>query len=193
LQSVPVPVIHPSMDSGKRSGVTLRQMRITDLDDLLAFQAHPENLALQPVEPFTREDAERYLLEQAGLDSGVAAGWVSFAIALKEDDRMIGETGVYLSAADARQGDIGWSIHPDHKRRGYATAAGQALLAFLFSKRGLHRVTGACEAGNAASRRLMERLGMRLEGQPLQSREIHGEWRDECQYALLQSEWQRLS
>lgn len=72
---------------------------------------------------------------------------------------------------------MGWAIHPEHHRKGFGEEAVRLLLEYLFKERGLRRVTAACDARNVASRRLMERLGMRLEGEFLQSKRIGGEWR----------------
>lgn len=84
---------------------------------------------------------------------------------------------------------MGWSFHPAYQGRGYATEAARVLLAYAFNKRGLRRVTSDCDARNAASLRLMERLGMRREGHLRQSRLTGDEWHDEYLYALLRDEW----
>jgi len=80
-------------------------------------------------------------------------------------------------------------FHPDQQGRGYAAEAGRAVLELGFETFGLHRVYGSCDARNAASARLMERLGMRLEGTLRETEYVKGAWCDELIYAILADEW----
>ena len=102
---------------------------------------------------------------------------------------MIGEVGVFIPTVDAHTGDVGWSLKKSHQGRGYALEATRALLGYAFLRRNLHRITAGCVASNAASLRLMNRLGMRCEGVALESRLQAGEWITEHKYALLRREW----
>ena len=56
--------------------------------------------------------------------------------------------------------EIGWVIHPEHHNHGYATEAAKCMIQDLFC-RGFTRVTAGAFAENAASFRVMEKLGMR--------------------------------
>ena len=86
--------------------------------------------------------------------------------------------------------EIGWVVSRPHQRQGYATEAARALLDHGFRMLGLHRVIATCETDNAASVRVMERLGMRREAhfQQCYLRE-DGTWSDEYFYAVLADEW----
>ena len=88
------------------------------------------------------------------------------------------------------QAELGWALHPDHTGQGYATEALTALLPYCFRQLGLRRVTASAFADNHASRRLMERLGMRMETYTVrESLHRSGEWLDGVTYALLAEEW----
>ncbi|MFN2185279.1 MAG: GNAT family N-acetyltransferase, partial [Anaerolineae bacterium] len=65
----------------------------------------------------------------------------------------------------------------------------RAVLDLAFGKLGLHRVIATCDPRNDASRRVMEKLGMRREGHFVKGVQIHGEWADEYFYAILAEEW----
>lgn len=88
------------------------------------------------------------------------------------------------------QADLGCGLHPQHSGRGYATEAVSEVLRICFDELGLRRVTADCFAGNTASWRLMERVGMRREAYTVQD-SLHrsGAWLDGMAYALLQEEW----
>ena len=58
-------------------------------------------------------------------------------------------------------------------------------------RRALRRIEAGCFAENVASRRVMEKAGLRLEGIFLgDSLHRDGTWRDGALYALLLEEWQ---
>lgn len=169
----------------------LRAPRDSDLAAFLAYRNHPDNCRYQGLVPTDEARAAAFLRAQAMLDLDAGQCWMMCALERRADGRMIGEAGIYIGSAAQRSGDLGWSIHPDFQGQGYATEAARALLAYAFDTRGLHRVTANGDARNAASTRVMERLGMRREGVFLQSRFADGAWRDEVLYALLREEWRR--
>ncbi len=84
-----------------------------------------------------------------------------FAIRLKETGRLIG----ILSLFDEKDGacEIGYGLGSDHWGHGYATEAVKRFLRYLFDERGCHTVYASCFPGNDASRRVMEKCGMRYD------------------------------
>ncbi len=60
-------------------------------------------------------------------------------------------------------GHIGYSVPPDRRRRGYATAMLKMLLAIAF-ERGLRQVILTCDTDNAPSRRVIEKCGGVFDG-----------------------------
>ena len=104
----------------------------------------------------------------------------------------VGDVSLFLTSAEHRQGELGFIFHPAHQGRGYATEAAGALLRELaFGTFGLHRVTGRAEARNAASIRVMEKLGMRREAHLVENELVKGEWQSELVYAVRQSQSRR--
>lgn len=95
-----------------------------------------------------------------------------------------------IDAARDVQADLGWTLHPDHTGRGFATEALEAVLRICFDQLGLRRVTADCFAANERSWRLMERIGMRRETHSVRD-SLHrsGAWLDGYGYALLADEW----
>ncbi len=164
-------------------------MREADLADFLAYQRRPETLRYTPNEPLAEERARNFLARQAAVEMGDEGGYIAFAVHHKSDDKIIGEISLNVLPKARSRGEIGWSLHPDYWRQGYATEAARVCLAYGFEDLNLHRVTTFCDARNQASYRLMERLGMRREGLFRRSGFTEGAWRDEFFYALLRDEW----
>jgi aminoglycoside 6'-N-acetyltransferase len=63
------------------------------------------------------------------------------------------------------------------------------LLDHLFVERNLHRVAAECDARNASSARLLERVGFRQEGLRRAATWFKGEWTDDLVFGLLRSDW----
>ena len=100
-----------------------------------------------------------------------------------------GQTEV-AEQARATQAEIGWAFDPAVQGQGLATEAVRRLLEVCFADLGLRRLTALCFADNAPSWRLMERVGMRREGE-YRADSLHrdGRWLDSYAYALLRDEW----
>lgn len=62
------------------------------------------------------------------------------------------------------------------------------MLDFCFDEMGLHRVQAFIHPDNAASLRLVEKLGFRREGLLRDNLRVGKVWRDDLLYALLESD-----
>jgi RimJ/RimL family protein N-acetyltransferase len=121
-------------------------------------------------------------------------------LVLERDGTVIGD--LYLHVEDGwaqrevseggtnTQAEIGWCLSPDHQGRGYVTEAVTELVRICFEDLGIRRLAAVAFAGNTASIRVMEKLGMRREA--LFRREsLHRDlgWVDSVIYALLADDW----
>jgi RimJ/RimL family protein N-acetyltransferase len=59
-----------------------------------------------------------------------------------------------------------WAIAPEHRRRGYATEAGRALLDYAFAALHLSRVIATTTFDNSASIGVMRKIGMQIRSNP---------------------------
>jgi RimJ/RimL family protein N-acetyltransferase len=91
--------------------------------------------------------------------------------------------------ARGRQAELGWTLDPAYSGSGYATEAVRELIRYSFEERGVHRVVANCFLDNEASRRLMERVGMRRELHAVRDA-LHrsGRWLDSLGYAILEDD-----
>jgi RimJ/RimL family protein N-acetyltransferase len=114
---------------------------------------------------------------------------LNLAAVLRDTGELVGDMTLFLRSVQYRQGEVGYILHPAHGGRGYATEATRALLWLGFEELGLHRICGRLDARNAASARVLERVGMRREAHLVENEFVKGEWTDEFVYALLDREW----
>lgn len=144
--------------------LAIRPVRIEDTEAaheifsdaaLMTYWSRPANERIEQ----TREQlAER-------IDS---PDWQFWAITLVGEDRLIGTLG----ANGKRQGkvfEIGYSLARAHWGHGYAVEVVGALVARLFAE-GARRVCADTDPDNAASNRVLERLGFTCEAR------LRGEW-----------------
>jgi RimJ/RimL family protein N-acetyltransferase len=106
-----------------------------------------------------------------------------------ESGQAVGEFMLRLKSLESRQGEIGWSLHPEAQGRGFATEGAREMLRLGFDELGLHRIVAGCDSRNIASLRVMERLGMRREAEFVDYEYFKGEWASEIVSAVLESEW----
>lgn len=79
---------------------------------------------------------------------------------------------------------IGYWIAKDFAGKGVTPLAVALAIDHLFDEVGLHRVEIDIRPENAASLRVVEKLGLRLEGTKLRYIHIDGDWRDHLSFAI---------
>lgn len=105
----------------------------------------------------------RHRLEQIRGDPKVQR-WLARAIVLRDGGRvMVGNAGFHgqpgvNAAGTARALEIGYGILPEHRRRGYATEAVAALLAWARTE-GIHHFVASVAPANEPSLAIIRKLG----------------------------------
>src|SRR5690606_20120061 len=89
-----------------------------------------------------------------------------------------------------RRAEVGFMLGRAHWGRGFAQEAVRAVLRFAFDRMDLHRVEADTHPDNAASLRLLERLGFRREGHLRERWFTFGAWSDSVLLGLLRSEFE---
>ena len=88
---------------------------------------------------------------------------------------------------------VGYWIDEKQAGNGYVPEALVVLARFVFEELHLHRIQIAIIPRNRASRRVVEKLGLREEGVAIRYLEINGVWEDHVRYAVTAEEWQERS
>lgn len=97
--------------------------------------------------------------------------------------------GDVAEKARGSQAELGWTVLPWAQGQGVATEMAAEGLAIAF-RLGVRRVVAECFAANAASWRVMERIGMRRELHGVKDSLHHsGVWMDGLAYGILRDEW----
>jgi [ribosomal protein S5]-alanine N-acetyltransferase len=88
-----------------------------------------------------------------------------------------------------QSGCIGYWIDEALAGRGFVPESVVVTLRFAFEAISLHRVEISIIPRNTASRRVVEKLGIRQEGIAERFLEIDGVWEDHVRYAITSEEW----
>ncbi|WP_346899643.1 GNAT family N-acetyltransferase [uncultured Roseibium sp.] len=179
--------------------LTIRNFRVGDAEALFAYLREPAASCFFSLKLANLAAAESEVLKRAGDDEYAA-------VCLQETGQLIGDLFIHPDAAwpddpeKPQQPDtvsVGWNFNPLFSGKGYAFEAAQALCSELFTHQGKRRIYAYVEDHNASSRRLCEKLGMRMEGLFLEYVTFQNDsagnpiYENTMQYAILQHEWKR--
>ena len=81
-----------------------------------------------------------------------------YGILSRDESQVLGSSGLHTHA-DERAREIGYWIHVDHTRQGYATETSAALTKVAFLIEDMDRVEIHCDPANAASAAIPRKLG----------------------------------
>jgi ribosomal-protein-alanine N-acetyltransferase len=133
--------------------------------------------------PYSRADADAFIAMALAMEP-----MTFFAIAV--DDAAVGGIGYTLHEDVERvSAEIGYWLGTAYWGRGIMTSAVAAVTRLAFNRHeGLRRVYAVPYAWSAASARVLEKVGYRLEGRLRQSVIKDGEVTDQFMYAMLRDE-----
>lgn len=148
----------------------LRPMQATDVDALLLIFSDPNVM----VTPFTREQMLRWV--QRNLDHQAEHGYGLFSVFHKTEGVLIGDCSLERMEVDSEQAhELGYDFRSDYWNQGYATEAAAAVRDYAFQTLQLPRLISLIRVGNTASRRVAEKIGMRLSAEI--TRYDHAYWK----------------
>jgi RimJ/RimL family protein N-acetyltransferase len=170
-----------------------------------------ERLVLRPFADADARDVQRLagdrlvaattLLIPHPYEDGMAEAWIAtheaaweaghgltLAITLRPAGELVGAIGLTLWIADG-SGELGYWIGVPWWGRGYATEAARALVDCGFGRLGLQVIHAGHFAANPASGRVLEKVGMSVDG--VQPRAIckWGTWHDLRLLSIRRQEW----
>ena len=122
--------------------LTLRAYEPGDLAFLHSMFGREDVCRYLPWTPMDIEQARAKLDQRLG-QTHIEADGDPLVLAAEETatGRQVGEFMLRLKSVESRQGEIGWSLHPDAQGHGFATEGARELLRLGFDEAGLHRIT----------------------------------------------------
>jgi RimJ/RimL family protein N-acetyltransferase len=166
----------------------LRSLKLGDLSALRVMHSDPEVmgryryqrvLTQSETEEFVDDTIERYLRDRCG----------QLIATLKPAGTVIGHCGLeWMDIDGSRELELGYLIARPYWGQGLATEASQGLMRYAFTQLGAERVVAHTLDDNPASRRVLEKLGMRF-----QRHRVPAGLRERRFYVLERADWAAIS
>jgi len=139
----------------------LRHMRADDIDALMAVFGDPVTMKYYP-SAFQRDDVKKWI--EWCMKSYDENGYGLYAMALKETNTVIGDCGHSRQEVDGESEiEIGYHVLREHWQKGYATEAARGAVVYGFDTICAKRLISLIRPENIPSRRVAEKVGMKIE------------------------------
>ena len=168
--------------------LVLRRMREADLPVAIAHERDREIMRFIR-DPLPDDELERRVRSCLDPWEGQDGQWLILVVEERASATMLGIVCLKVTVREFETVEIGYRLHPDFQRQGFGSEMARGLLRFLFEEIGVRKAVALCVAGNEASWRLMEALGMRREACLREHSPLGGVWHDELVYGLLRREF----
>lgn len=152
----------------------LRRPRMDDLDAMFGIMSNPIAMRYWSTLPHASRDVTRPWLER--MIARTEAGGEDFLI--EHEGRVIGDVGA------GRLPDFGFMIDPAYWGRGFATEASTAFIDYAFSQTPATELLADVDPRNAASLRVLGKLGFVQTGTAERTFLLGDEWCDSVYLAL---------
>jgi [ribosomal protein S5]-alanine N-acetyltransferase len=117
----------------------------------------------------------------------------TFIIEDKSSTNKIGLIGLNIGKLKYQKAEIWFKLHEKYFNNGFCTEAALQVLNFGFNHLKLHRIEAGCAIGNFASKKVIQKIGMREEGMYRKMLPIRGEWVDGLFFSILKEEFDSLN
>ena len=156
----------------------LREMNMDDVDPFFEMDSDPEvhkYLGTRPAENRDQIIETIHYVRQQYIDNGIGR----WAIVEKSTNKFIGWTGLKLVKDlindQTDYYDLGYRLIRKYWGQGYATETAQASLRYGFDKLNLNEIIATVNCENAASKKVVEKLGFTL-CETFYLRELKHDW-----------------
>jgi [ribosomal protein S5]-alanine N-acetyltransferase len=185
MSSIPIWQTFPIL---KTERLVLREINMSDADDLFQIFSDQETMQYWSCRPYTSVVQAQRLIESLAESAREETG-IHWAITLRGEDRLIGRCGYNEWRKRHRRGEISYIVARPYWGKGIVSEAMCAMLNYGFGEMNLHSVEAGVTPGNDGSTRMLERLGFRLEGHLRESYYAEDKFVDSLIYSLLRRDW----
>jgi ribosomal-protein-alanine N-acetyltransferase len=168
--------------------LTLVPYQPSFLDAFIEWRAQPLSLRHNPIKNLNVDDIIR-MLESEGSDLADFHKHKTYRWFIERDGEVIGSVSLKGVSYQMRYGEIGYGIAEAHHNQGIATEAVRLLIQKCFTESPLRKLLAYVHDKNAASIRVLQKLGFTQEGLLREHYIINGLPVNELLFGLLKDEW----
>jgi len=160
-------------------------LRIMEKEDLPLFAEWVNKPAVfgeyNPLHQMSRTEAEKMFENPLELKP--------FIIEKKDGNKIGFVAHFYVLHVAGKQLEIGYSLVPSERGKGYCTEAVKIMVDYLFLSKDTMRIQAQTDQRNVGSQKVLEKAGFKKEGTLRKNFFMRGEWRDAYIYSILREEW----
>ena len=171
------------------SRLRLREIVATDAPELFAIHGNAEAMRWFGSDPLTTQAQAEQLVEMFAAWRRLPHPGTRWGIERKADRRLLGTCGLFKWNRGWKSCLIGYELATSAQGEGFMTEALSAVLSWGFGHMALNRIEAQVHAQNAASLRLLGKLGFVREGELREAGFWHGRHHDLQQLALLRRDY----
>jgi [ribosomal protein S5]-alanine N-acetyltransferase len=175
-----------SMDTAR---LVLRDAQPSDAAAIHAHAGDPEVCRYLLWGPNTAEQSEDFLQRRCARQADPHCRALELLVVERSSGQVVGDATLRVTDSAVLEAELGYLLAREAWGRGLATELAEKLLEVAFGWLSLRRVSAAVDAENAASRRVLEKLGLRREAHFGQDAYVNGAYRDTLVYALTDAEY----
>lgn len=168
--------------------LVLREVVDGDVDDLYEILGDPEVAKFDYFYPVNSIEEVKKIIERYKTEL-VVKEEITWGIALKESNRLIGTCCLGSFNEGARRAEIGYDVAQAHWGKGYATEALAAVVKYAFMEMDLNRIEATITPGNDASIKVLRKLNFVNEGIMRERDLIKGKLEDGVMMSKLKREY----
>ena len=165
----------------------IRKWEMSDAKELsmaLSNRKIQDNLRDGLPYPYTEQDGANYISAMLSADENE-----TFAFAITADDKVVGSIGIFRQGNIHRQtAELGYYVAEEYWGKGIMTEAVKQICEYVFSMSDIIRIYAEPFAYNAASCRVLEKVGFQYEGTLRSNAVKNGKVIDMKMYSLLKTE-----
>ncbi|MBG6062073.1 ribosomal-protein-alanine N-acetyltransferase [Flavobacterium sp. CG_9.1] len=162
----------------------LRRVVPTDVKEIFALRSNPETMKYIP-RPLLKTD-EDTLEHVAMIDSKIDTNeGINWAIALKDNPKLIGIIGHYRIKPEHFRAEIGYMLLPEYHGKGIISEAVKEAIRYGFQVMKLHSIEAVIDPENQASAKVLEKNGFVKEAHFKENEYYDGRFWDSVVYSLV--------
>jgi [ribosomal protein S5]-alanine N-acetyltransferase len=180
-----MPLLTPTLHTAR---LLLRPFAETDADAIYALQSNARVLHYWDSPPWTEYSQAAAFIAACRKMEEDGSG-ARFAVETRNSNSFVGWCSMFRWNPVYRSLGIGYCFDEPVWGNGYATEAVRAMLNWAYESLDLNRVEAELDTRNAASARVLEKLGFEREGLRREDCIVSGEVSDSWIYGLLKRDW----
>jgi len=171
------------------SRLVFRRLGPADANDLLEIVGDAEVARNYEWCPMDEQEVQVWLENDPKMPPLQPGSNFYLALGLLGEPKLAGLAAMSYRDKGNSEMTVDICVNPNYQRRGFGTEAFRGVMQLVFAGLNTHRLCTWCHSRNQAGVHMLEKAGLRREGEFIKCKLMRGEWVDVVQYALLREEY----